>query len=204
MAAKKIFWNWFANTIHLTDKSAAEVPAGFWDFYKYGSRSLTIGIIEPAFPYGPNSFARVDITALALSASISSTLDNATPEAEQTSWTKDTTNMTFSGTLELNTAPMNGFIGSSDSLTAYFQLKITGSEGAEPFRRTVNLKQSATKPATTAPDAIKIYPTLDEVLGMCLPRVLGPGESLVLQDGNSQVLRVIGVRLDGTPQDDNG
>lgn len=204
MAAKKIFWNWVSGKIQLSDTSAAEVPSGFWDFYKYSGRPFTIGIIEPCFPFGPNNFARVDITALALSVSISSTLDNATPEAEQTSWTKDTTNMTFSGSLELNTTPMNTYIGSSDSLTGYFQIKITGTEGAEPFRRTVNLKQSATKPATTAPDAVKIYPTLDEVLGMCLPRVLGPGESLVLQDGNSQVLRVIGVRLDGTPQDDNG
>lgn len=202
--ARKIFWDWLGGKILISDQSPALVPDGFWNFHKYSKIPFCIALVEACAPYGPGSYQRVDITDLALKVTIDSALDVASPKVEQASWTKDTSNMTFSAVVDLNTTPFNNYVGSNDALEPYFQIEVTGTSLNAKFRRTCKIFQSLTQPTTVSPDPTKIYPTLDEIQGMFLPRVLGPGESLVLQDANGQVLRVIGVRTDGTPQDDAG
>lgn len=202
--ARKIFWNWVSNQILLSDESPALVPDGFWVFPKYSKLPFRIAIVEPCSPYGHADLERVDITDLALKVTIDNVLDTAAPKVEQASWTKDTSDMTFSAVLDLNTTPFNTYVGTSDGLTPYFQIEATGTTFNAKHRRTCTIQQSLTQPTTVSPDPTKVYPTLDEITGMFLPRVVGPGESLILQDANGQVLRVIGVRTDGTPQDDGG
>lgn len=204
MPARKIFWDWVGGKILLSDASPAEVPNGFWNFGKYSKIPLCIALIEPKFPYGLGDYARVDITDVTLKVTVDNMLDTAAPKVEQAVWTKDTANMTFSAVVDLNTVLFNAYVLASEGLEPYFQIEATSPTFNAKYRRTCKIFQSITQPVTVSPDPTKVYPTLDEIAGMFVPRVMGPGESLTLQDGDGQVLRVIGVRRDGTPQDDGG
>lgn len=170
-------------------------------FLKHEQYPFEVVIVEPNPDGGPNSFVRVDITDLSLKMAINETLGSATPKAEQTSWVKDTSRNVFSGTLDLNTSAMNTYIDGDKS--PYFELEIyDGTNRVKILQETCDVAQSLMPVTTTSPDPARVYLTYEEMLGIFVPRVMGPGETLTWRDFNGNNLRIFGTRTDGTPQDD--
>jgi hypothetical protein len=206
MAAKKIFWDWANGDILISDQSPALVPDGFWDFYKYSRIPFVIVPVERCFPWGLGNYSRTDITGLTLKASAFSTLNTSTPEAEQATWTKDSTLgvMTFTGYLDLNTTPFNNAVAAADtpSGTIKFQLELSDSGGIiGRVRKNIIVKQG-TAIATTSPDPLIRYLTMAEAEGLFAKLNNRAGETMTFVSPDGTITRVIGIRNDGTPMDD--
>lgn len=198
--ARKLFINWHTKSRQRSDTLGGPDVVDRLKFAKYENAPLYIVIVEPK-PEG--GFQRVDVTGLSLAVRIHASLDSATPHVEQTSWSKVDANTAFSGNLNLATAAMNSYVGSSDK-TPYFEVQITDGTGAlvKALFETCNVVVGVGQIATVAPDALVRYPTFDEMLGICATRVMKTGESITWIDENGVNRRTIGVRTDGTPQDD--
>lgn len=173
-------------------------------FAKYDTVPFEIVLVEPQTEFtGQNQFAIVDITDISLTARINDTVDDATPLVEQGTWTKNTAAGTFSGNLVLNTAGMNSYVGSTDK-TPYFEVEVLDVAGArvKVLTEVCNVIVGVGQPTTTAPDPLKEYYTKDEQYGLFLPRRSGPGETWTSLSPDGTHERVLGMRDDGTPQDD--
>lgn len=201
--SRKLFVNWHTRKRQRSDVSGGPDVVSRLGFAKYENAPLEIVLIEPdPNTPGPNNFIRVDITDLSLKVVINDSLDDATPLVQQTTWTKNTGDSTFTGYLDLNTGTMNTYMGSADK-TPYFEIEITDSGGGrvkvltEPCDVIVGVAQVT----TTSPDPSQVYYTAAEIEGMFMRRILGPGETLTLQN-NVGGQRILGLRDDGTPQDD--
>jgi len=205
--SRKLFINWHTRSRQRSDVSGAPDVVDTLEFAKYENVPLTIVLVEPdPDTPGPNNFVRVDITDLSLKVVINDTTDDGTPLVEQTTWTKNTADSTFTGYLNLNTAAMNSYVGSTDR-TVYFEVETTDSAGARVKVLTeddCSVIVGVAQTTTTAPDAAKIYLSMDEMIGLFARRVMGPGESIRFVDANGVAVRTIGVNADGTPQDDQG
>lgn len=202
--ARKLFVNWHTRSRQRSDLSSNPDPVETLGFLKYEQVPFEVVIVEPNPSGGLHSYQRVDITDLSLKMAINDTLDDATPLAEQTSWTKDTSTNTFSGILSLNTVAMNTYIDGDK--TPYFELEITDSNGArfKILSESCNVAKGVLQTTTTSPDPAKLYLTYEEILGIFAPRVMGPGETITWRSPDGTIHRIFGVRDDGSPQDDSG
>ena len=101
----------------LYDKSAFQLPALFHE----DSFDLKIYLLQPT---GDSAapFSKVDIDALGMKVGIGSTDDLLTL---QTTWTKDTSDDSFSGELELDTTEMVAAFSGKDTLNKIFEVEIT-------------------------------------------------------------------------------
>lgn len=199
--ARKLYVNWQKKTLQLSDESSTEVDAPIMN--KYETIPLAIVIVEPAAPWTPNSFARIDITNISLKVAVNDTLDDSSPLAEQASFTKDTSTNTFYGNLELNTANFNSWLGSSASKTAYFEIEAT--EGVAPrtkiYSKAVTVLNSVMQPTTTSPDPLKEYYTKQEMEGLFVQFRLQPGQTISIPNPANTHERVLGCQDDATELD---
>lgn len=171
-------------------------------FFKYEQIPFEVVIVAPNPPAGLNGFSRVNITNLGLKIAINDSLDDATPLAEQASWTKDTNTNIFSGTLNLNTAAMTSYVGSSDKTPFFFVLIYDGTNWVPILQETCNVLVGTLQQTTTSPDPSRVYLDFDESMGVFVPRVMGAGESIIIPSPNGQYRRIIGCNDDGTARDD--
>lgn len=192
---RKLFVNW------LTKKRIGD-GIDRMAFLKYEVIPFEIVFLEPQFQGKANEYNRVDITDISLKVAINDTLDDASPLAEQTSWTKNTANMTFSGNLSLNTAGMNSYIDGAK--TPYFEIEITDTTGArvKTLSELCAVSQGVLQTTTVSPDPLQTYITLDQAKGLFVPRILAVGETITWQDITGTSRRTIGVNPDFSPQDD--
>lgn len=190
--ARKLFVNWHTKTLQLSDESSTPVDPPI--LQKYETLPLCIAIVQPCDPWGPNDFERLDVTNISLKVAVNDTLDDASPLAEQASFTKNTSNNTFEGNLALNTGTFNSWIGSSESKTAYLEIEAT--EGAAPrtkiYSKAITVKGSVLQPTTTSPDPTKEYYTKDEMNGLFVQFRLQPGQTISIPNLASTHERVIG------------
>lgn len=190
--ARKLYIQWHKKVLVLSNESCTEVDPPI--FQKYETVPLKIYLIEPAAPWTPNSFAFVDVTNISLKVAINDTLDDASPLAEQASFTKNTNDNSFEGNLALNTGTFNSWIGSSESKTAYLEIEAT--EGAAPrtkiYSKAITVKGSVLQPTTTSPDPTKEYYTKDEMNGLFVQFRLQPGQTISIPNLASTHERVIG------------
>lgn len=188
---RKLWVNWVDKTLQYSDTlgTVVALPA----FQKYETVPLQIVIVEPD-PDSYGEFNRVDVSDMTLAVRINDTLDDASPLVEQTSWTKDTDQNCFTGNLVLNTAAFNTYIGSSDSLTAYFEIEaIEATARSKIYRAVVNLKQGVGTVTTTSPDPAQEYFTKEQQIGLFLQARLPPGVQITLVSEDSSATRTIGV-----------
>src|SRR5688572_4497776 len=94
---RKLFVNWHTKRRQKSDTAATGDGQDRIIFHKYETVPLEIVIVEPRPSGSTNQFDRIDITDLTLRVAINETADTATPKAEQTTWTKNTSTNTFSG-----------------------------------------------------------------------------------------------------------
>ena len=201
---RKLFINWHTRRRQRSVTDGGLDVVNRLTFAKYETAPFEIVILEPQTEFtGQNQFRRVDITDVSLRMMINDSLDDATPLVEQSTWTKNTSNQTFSGNLPLNTAGMNLYMGSADK-TPYFEIEITDTNGArvKVLTEICNVIVGIGQVASTSPDPLKEYYTKDEVLGLFMPRRGGAGETITLISPDGTHERVLGMRDDGTPQDD--
>ena len=159
---------------------------------------LTIGI---AFMVVPKTVTGVDPTGLRVS--LNDTLDDASPLVQQTTWTADSGTNTFTGTLDLNTAGMNSYVGSASSVSAYLQIEFSQSGGGwtPVYQQSITVKNSVTQPTSTSPDPVQTYRTADESDGLYDTPIMRQGVFKVIISSNGQWQRVLGVDDNGTAVD---
>ena len=199
-AYRKVFVNWTTKLLQAGEQDSS--PVTLPEFNKYESVPFHVVIVEPD-PVIPNKFNRVDISNLTLKASLNDTLDDAAPLAEQSTWTKDTNENTFSGEFDLNTSNLNTLVGSNTSIQAYFQFTAVDSAGGRRvlYQETVTVTNSVIQPTTTSPDPVVTYYTAAETDGLFLKAVNGAGVQLTMISPSGNYQRIWGVDDAGQPID---
>lgn len=201
--ARKLFVNWHTRRRQKNDLSASLDAVATMGFLKFEQYPFEVVIVEPDPAGGLNSFTRVDITGLTLKMAINDTLEDATPLAETSggSWTKDTSRMVFSGTLNLNTAAMTTYIDGDKS--PYFELEVTdGTNRVKILQEVCAVAKSLMTVATTSPDPSRVYLDFNEQMGIFVPRAMANGDSISIPSPSGIYRRIIGCNDDGTARDD--
>jgi hypothetical protein len=199
--ARKLFVNWHTRQRHKSDLSSSLDPVATMGFLKYEQYPFEVVLIEPDPDGGAHDFVRVDITDLSLKMAINDTLEDSTPLAEQTSWSKNTSTNVFSGTLNLNTSAMNTYISATKA--PYFELEVSdGTNRVKILQEVCAVAQSLLPVTTTSPDPSRVYLDYNENLGIFVPRVMGNGESITIPSPNGAYQRILGCNDDGTRRDD--
>lgn len=203
--ARTLFINWHKRTRVFSDAYAGPDLADVLTFRRQEIIPFEVVIVEPDPTRGPSFFRRVDITDVTLEMAINDALQDDTPLAHTpgASWSKNTSTNTFTGSLDLNTSAMNTYIDGDK--TAYFEIRLTtgGGDRVPVITETCNLKKGVLTTTTTSPDPAKMYLTYEEMVGLFVPRILGAGETITLKSPDGTKERILGVRDDGTTQDDS-
>ena len=202
-AYRNTFLNWITKTL-LQSELGGEFSLP--DFFKYEGVPFRLYIVEPDYTVQPEGYSRVDISNLSLRITVNDVLDDATPLAEQATWTKDNNENTFSGELTLNTAGISALFTSAavTSVTAYFQIQVaeSGGDWRTVYQTTVTIKNSVTQPTTTSPDPTKTYRTADESDGIYMTPKGRAGVQIGLVSPDGTKVRWLGVDNNGTRVDD--
>jgi hypothetical protein len=204
-ATRKLFPNWFDKTLRVSDKNGAifSLP----DFNKYEVIPLEVVIIEPDLDpsgifRGLQTFQRVPVANLSLSVSLNDTYDDASPLAYQNTFTKDETVNTFSGSLSLNTAALNTWLGSSEYKTGYFEIEIQeGSNVSKIYRAEVRVHNSVSQVGAVVPSPVDEYYTKAQADAQFLKPISSAGVQVTITSPGGIYQRVFGVTDEGQPID---
>lgn len=196
-----LFVNIADKRLQKSDLDGGELSIG--PLFKYQSLPMTVCLVEESTTSTLPLYERKSVGNLSLRVSLNDTLDDASPLAQQTSWTADSGTNTFTGTLDLNTAGMNSFVGSAASATGYLQIEFSQSGGGwtPVFQQQVTVKNSVTQPTSTSPDPTQTYRTAEESDGLYDTPIMRQGISKVIISANGQWQRVLGVDDNGTAVD---
>ena len=199
--AQSIFVNIAEKRLQKSDIDGGELLIG--SLFKYQDLPLTVCLVEESTTSSLPFYERKSVNGVSLRISLNDTLDDASPLCQQATWTADASTNTFSGTLSLNTAGMNSYVGSASSVTAYFQIEFSqGGAGWTPiFQQQVTVKNSVTQPTTTQPDPVERYYTAQEADGLFLTPIMRQGLQLVAISPSGNWQRVWGVDDNGTAID---
>ena len=194
-AYRNTYINWLEKRLQIGEQNDA--PFVLPEFVKYENVPFRFYLVELADD--GFSFNRVNISNLTLIVSIHASFDTATPAAQQATWTKDTTENTFSGELDLNTAGISAAVGSATSVSAYFQITAIDSAGGRRvlYQENITIANSVVQPTTTSPDVTQTYYTAAETDGLFLKSVNGAGVQLTLISPSGNFQRIIGVDDEG-------
>jgi hypothetical protein len=113
---QNIFVNIAEKRLQKSDLDGGEATIG--PLFKYQSVPMTVCLVEESSDTVLPSYERKSVSNLSLRVSLNDTLDDASPLVQQTTWTADSGTNTFTGTLDLNTAGMNSYVGSASSVSA--------------------------------------------------------------------------------------
>jgi hypothetical protein len=195
--ARKLFVNWHRKRRQRSDTSASDDSVQRIAFLKYEQVPFEVVVVEPDPAGGPNSFARVDITSLSLKMAINDTQDDASPLVEQATWAKNTSTNTFSATLDLNTAGMNSYI--TGDKAPYFEIELfDGTNRVKILSELCTVALSVMPVTTVSPDPTRVYPTLAELMGIFVPRVMGIGETITIPSPSGEYRVILGCNDDAT------
>ena len=198
---QNIFVNIAEKRLQKSDLDGGEASIG--PLFKYQSVPMTVCLVEEASDTVLPSYERKAVSNLSLRVSLNDTLDDASPLVQQTTWTADSGTNTFTGTLDLNTAGMNSYVGSAASASAYLQIEFSQSGGGwtPVYQQSITVKNSVTQPTTTTPDPVQTYRTADESDGIYDTPIMRQGVFKVIISSNGQWQRVLGVDDNGTAVD---
>lgn len=157
-------------------------------------------------------YTLIDLTALALKIIVGTREGSKVEYAKQDTWTKQTTadadglSGYFYGALNLNTVPLNTAIGTSSGVEAYFQVAMgdTGNwRTAFCGLVRINAVPENAAGSNEAPAGETVYLAMQDALELFVRWQNNPaGRSLTLFSEDGTHARALGVRNDGTPQDD--
>lgn len=201
--ARKLFINWTTKKRQSGENSSAPEPTLI--FHKYEQVPFEIVIVEPVPGRTDlNSFQRIDIANLTLSVTVNEALDDGSLLALQETWTKDTTENKFSGSLNLNTAAFNTWLGSTAEKSAYFEVQLLDSDGdrVKVVSEACLVRLGVLQTTTASPDPNQNYLTVEQAQGLFVPRILQLGENISWADTNGTIFRTVGTDANGTAIDD--
>lgn len=146
----------------------------------------------------------VDLAAYGLRMAIgdtpTGTAGGPAPFTTQTAWTWDSVNKKFVGSIALNVAAIDTFLGPAAQKTAYLEINLTiAGTRITILQTTFLIKAVVDEGTSTVPTPTDSYMTKNEVLATFVKKVSDPGEVQVKQspDGTSWGVE-IGVNNDGT------
>lgn len=109
-------------------------------------------------------------------------------------------------TLDLNTSEMNTEIGSSDAITSHLEIKLSESGVARVvYQRPIRINSVVLGPsgAASLPTPTAEYFTKAEIMELMARLGVNPaGRTITLSSPDNSKFRIIGVRNDGSAQDD--
>jgi len=189
------------NTGQLQQDDTNAGPVVLAPFRQYTTVPLQVVLLEPTPGDLIGTYTRLDVSNISLKVSFNDTVDDLTPLAQQTSWTKDTSNNTFQGTVALNTAAMNSYID-ADTKALWMEVEWTeGGARSKPLTVAVQIRRSVTQITSTSPNPSNEYYTKSESHGVFIGRRLGPGEQMTFESQDESHERILGVDNDGNAID---
>ena len=186
----------------------------FQSFHQGSVLKLRYWPLIPTYATRGAKFTKIPIAGLTLKAGIGPRAGAQALLASQTVWDlafdlDGSGNGYLYADLDLNTTEMNTAIGSEDRLQTYFELVL--NDGGVPrvvWQQPVTIYAVVFGPAGAAslPALAVSYYTAVEADAMFVrwnnDRVISRGKTITLYAPNGTVLRIIGVRNDGSAQDD--
>lgn len=186
--------------------TAAAIPALFqsnvvdFEISQVDAPSISIG--SPTF---------IDLSSFGLRVSVGDTPTGAsggpTPLALQTSWTwvagtYAAGGSRFVGSLALNTASVDTFLGSLASKVAYFEVNLTlAGNRITIYQGTFTIFAVVDEGTSTVPTPTDSYMTKNENLATFLKKTESNGARVVLPSPNGVYAREFGCNDDGSPLD---
>lgn len=191
--------NWLEKRLQNSVENGGEM--NFPDLQKYECIPFKFYIVEtdPDLTH----WSKIAIDSLGLKVTISADFDSPTPLAQQTVWTKDTDDRSFYGELDLNTALMNAYMGTSEYREPYIQMQLTeGTANTVVWQKKIKIKFSLTTPTSVSPDPSKRYLDADEIDATYARYINAAGKTITFTSPGNVQQREIGV-TDGAGAIDN-
>lgn len=193
-----------ANREHLVVFNGS-VPA-LPTLFQSNTQDFEITVVDPPADFSSAS-SKVDLGTSGLRVSIgetpTGTAGGPTPLALQTTWTWDPTNKHFTGSLALNTAGIDSFLGTLASKPAYFEVNLTtGGNRITLLQIGVTIKAVVDELSGTVPTPTDQYLTKAEMIAMFLKFINDAGHTVVFKSPNAVYGRELGVNDDGSAKDD--
>lgn len=201
-----VYQNLFVNVsekrLQVSDINGGEVRLG--DLFKYMTLPLKVVLVEQDPQGEVGQYERKSVGNLSLRISVNDTLDDASPLAQQTSWAADSGNNHLTGLLDLNTAGLNSYVGSSTMVSAYFQIEFSESGGGYTpvYQQQITIRNSITQPTTTSPNPVNTYRTAAEGDLVYDTPIMRQGIQKVIISANGSWQRILGIDDNGTRIDD--
>ena len=200
-ATRKLFVNWLTKQLQVSDSNGGIVTLP--PFNKYENVPFEIVVVEPdTSAIGPAKWTRVDISALSMSMALNDTYDDATPLAYQNAFSKDETLNVFSGSLSVNTAALNAWLGSSAYKDGIFEIEIQeGLNVSKIYQVGIRVQNSVAQVGATVPSPVDEYYTKAQADQQFVKPVGDAGRQITITSPGGIYQRVFGVSDNGEPID---
>lgn len=205
-ATLKLYVDWFSKS--LITNPGSITPFVMPPFFEGDTVPIRITILEPDPNGSVNSFIYPPIDNMSLKLGVSDTPTGTAGGpallVSQFVWTKVTGSKPyFEATVAFNSGALGAFIGAAASATAFLELEIT--EGAAVT--TIYQGQITIKAEVIESGSVAVVPgltalDLDTAMALFLPRRSEAGATWTSTSPNGLVHRTLGVRDDGSGQDD--
>ena len=169
--------------------------------FQSNSEELQIQVIDPTgnltAPY-----SAVDLAGYGMRVSIGAPplgTTGGSPAALQDAMVWNAALKYFTGTIALNTAAIDGLIGSASSVTAYLEVNLTiNGTRITIFQGTLTIRAVVDELTATVPTPTDQYLTVAETKQQYVPRVMAPGDRIVIPSANGLYAIELGCNDDGT------
>lgn len=187
---RTFYINWVQKRFQLSDTNGGQLV--FPPLNKYEVIPFKFFIVQP--DPGQITFSKVPLDNLSLTVTINNTYDDSSPLVQQASWTKDLTEHSFTGELDLNTADFNSYMGSSAVMTPLLSFLLTeGTARSEILQSIVTINGSLVPPTYTAPNPLQRFYTADEMDALFVKFINAPGRELTLTSPGNLKQRIFGI-----------
>ncbi len=174
--------------------------------FQYDTVDFEISAADPGIPPS-GSFSLANLTGYALRVTVGATPTGTSggpaPVAIQTAWTYDSVNNKFVGSLALTDPAVGTLIGTSASVAAFFEAKLSLSGVFKTLGQLqFTLSAAVDEGTTTAPTPAASYLTSDEVKSQFVPRRMENGGTILIPSPSGAWGLLIGCNDDGTAKMD--
>jgi len=179
-------------------------PSSLPDQFQSNNISLRVQCVNPSLstlPLGSTTYSIQNMSTFGMRVAVGDTPEGAvgpTPLALQTGMAWDGPSSSFLGTLALNTAAIDGFLGTKASASAYFEVNLTILGTRITILQTqFTLRAVVDELSGTAPVPTDQYATLNESKALFMPRTGAPGDVLTLTSPNGLIKVELGIDNNG-------
>lgn len=182
--------------------SVTKIP----DIFQGNVIDLKITVVDPTGSVSGAVFSKVDLGSyglrVAVGATPTGTSGGPTPLALQNSFTWDSVDKSFSGSLECNTTAIDSHIGSAASAAAYWEVNLTlAGNRITILQEAFTLKAVVDEATSTAPTPTDTYLTKAECLALFAKFINDAGQTIVVKSPGAIYGRELGVADDGSAID---